>query len=598
MLTTLARAGSYIAGIGVRPNTPDELRTRIGFSNFAAASILALCIPFIPIHVLTGGGLRAGMLYVEMIVLAVVLLLNARGYVLAGRWLLLLTMNVSVAAVASTAGPDSLIWVCFVAVAVISPLTFTRRERGHAWLGMALPMILGILGYAGVLGSLGAMSGEPEFPLVAEAGIVIGTILIPPAFIFWQAASKDARVAELNAARGELTLEVRRAEALARELAVRSEEAAAASEAKSRFLAHMSHEIRTPLAAVISLMALASESEDPVERRETLETAGASANHLLRILNDILDLSKVEHGNLDLEITPFDLAELVADVVRLTRVRIQRPGLALAQSVQLEGSEWRLGDPLRLKQVLLNLTSNAVKFTPRGQIEVVVREDGGRVHFAVHDTGAGMTEAQLERVFEAFQQADPTIHRTHGGTGLGLTISSQLVAAMGGSLDAQSAPGRGTTFRFSLGLLETDRPDTIVTDDAKPVVGLPLRVLVAEDNAVNAMIARRMLEGLGHEVELVADGKQAVGRAFDGFDAIIMDMLMPNLDGPGATRQIREREAHQGRSPLPIIALTANATDDDRARCLAAGMSGYLTKPLDLLEASHLLAALSAERGT
>lgn len=594
MNATLRRWITNLARSGLHDQLSPEMHPRIVLTNVVALIVFAMCVPYIPIHLFTGSPIRAGMLLAEMAVLALVIVLNARGRHLAARWLLLLTMDLFVLAVVATAGPGSLVWVCCIAVAAVSPLPFVPRERVHAALGMSIAVIIAVLGYTGVLSPVGAWLGEPPFPPAGEVLIVLGSMVIAPLLVYWQASAKDRSLVELHTTQVELQAEVERASALAAALERRSDQARDASRAKSQFLAHMSHEIRTPLAAVISLVELARETEQRAVQAEYLQTAGESAGQLLRILNDILDLSKVEQGDMRLEAIPFDVGELITDVVRLTQVRVTKPGVEICAEVVGADELWRVGDPLRLKQVLLNLATNAVKFTETGMVRIGVRATGDTLTFDVTDTGEGMDDAQLQRVFEAFHQADPSTTRIHGGTGLGLTISRHIVHRMGGELAVQSTPGTGSRFWFELDLPATRAPSLLpnmAADDDEP---LQLRILVVEDNAVNRMIARRLLESLGHEVHTVDDGQAGVHAAFDGFDAILMDIQMPVMDGLEATRQIRAIEAARGYPRLPIVALTANAMKGDRKLCLDAGMDEHLAKPLDREEATELLGRLTA----
>jgi signal transduction histidine kinase len=585
----------WTARLGVHPGLSRELEPRIVLTNVVSAIVWVVCVPYVPMHLATGSPIRAALLLGEMTLLLGVFVANHRRRYLLARWLMLLTLDLSVGTVAATAGPGSLVWVSLIAVAAMSSLPFTRHERPHAWAGMGLAVAIGIVGYSDVTAPLGGWLGEEPFPPFGEIGIVVGSIIIAPLLVYWQATAKDAHVTALDRSRERLEAEVERGAELARALQLRSEQAREASQAKSRFLAHMSHEIRTPLAAVISLVEL-SRDADEASRDTYLDTASESAAHLLRILNDILDLSKVEQGSLEVEVIPFDLAELVDDVVRLTRVRASVPGPTVRAEVSWADDAWRQGDPLRLKQVLLNLASNAVKFTKSGWVTVRVEARGDRVRFEVSDTGSGMDPQQLSRVFDAFHQADPSITRTHGGTGLGLTISKHIVERMGGSLRAESKPGQGSRFWFELPLPVTAEPSVVSEPSFAPDDAAGLRVLVAEDNAVNRLIATKVLEQLGHRVEVVEDGFGAVERALDGFDVVLMDVQMPGMDGLEAARRIRAIEAERGYARLPIVALTANAMKGDRELCLDAGMDEHLPKPIDRELATQILTRIARNR--
>jgi signal transduction histidine kinase/CheY-like chemotaxis protein len=360
---------------------------------------------------------------------------------------------------------------------------------------------------------------------------------------------------------------------------------------KSAFLATMSHELRTPLGAIIGLTELTLAEPLTADAARFVDTARQSAEHLLMVLNDILDLSKIEAGQMALETIPVDLVELLEQVRLVTEVRAKEKGLTL--SVQLELSNTthvRIGDPLRLKQILLNLVSNAVKFTAAGSISLQAHAlDGDTLCFDVLDTGSGVPEARKADIFEPFRQGDESTSRRFGGTGLGLAICRQLVTMGGGNIWVEDRAGGGSCFSFTMEL------PPFVLPSASPVIvtsvaahGGPLRVLVADDLPVNQLIVRRMLERLGHSVSVVPDGRQAVeAHAKQPFDVILMDIQMPEMDGFEATKRIRRT------SNVPIIALTANAMSTDRDQCLRAGMTSYLTKPVREEELSARLSEVA-----
>lgn len=375
-----------------------------------------------------------------------------------------------------------------------------------------------------------------------------------------------------------------------------------ANRSKDEFLAVMTHEIRTPLNAVIGLADLLIAGDPDDEQRHHLATIRTSGEHLLSMINDILDHSKIDAGHMTLEELPFSPKESVEEVVSLLQESANSKGLRLELVVDGPVSERVIGDPVRLRQVLINLVSNAVKFTTAGGVTITMRAShpGGAITFSVVDTGVGMDEASRARVFKPFTQGDSSINRRFGGTGLGLSISQRLVKLMGGVISVESAPGRGTAFAFTLPLRATDRPTTSIMR-ATPIDQVPSfqgRVLVVDDREINRQVAVAMVKRLGLEVEEVADGRAALDRlAKGGIDLVLMDCQMPELDGVATTAELRLHEDPSKR--LPVIALSAAVTPTDRERCRQAGMDGFLAKPvrLDLL-AGELSRFLHIKEGT
>jgi PAS domain S-box-containing protein len=385
---------------------------------------------------------------------------------------------------------------------------------------------------------------------------------------------------------------------LAREMADRAE---ALSAAKSDFLANMTHEVRTPLNGILGMTGLALETELKNDQREYLELVKSSAEALLSLVNDVLDFSKYEVGKLGLDCVEFSLRELVRDVLRPLALRASVGGLVFESVVEDGVPDRLIGDPLRIGQVLRNLAGNAVKFTNQGRVSVRVRSEsleGSKVtlRFSVADTGIGVPAEKHQLIFEPFTQADGSTTRKYGGTGLGLSICSGVVEMMEGRIWLDSEVGQGSTFYFTLTL---DLPREAQTRHSMPAANQrhskrKLRILVAEDNSVNQRLAARLLEREGHTVTIAGTGQEALEsfeehQFADGrFELILMDVQMPGLDGLQATARIREKERGSGHR-VPIVAMTAQAADSDRLRCLEAGMDAYVAKPVHVPELMKII---------
>ncbi|HUB75859.1 MAG TPA: ATP-binding protein [Solirubrobacteraceae bacterium] len=417
--------------------------------------------------------------------------------------------------------------------------------------------------------------------------------------------TKDGRIVDVEVTSDDLVFRGRRCRAAvcvdvterrrtSAELAVARDQAVEASNLKSAFLANMSHEIRTPMNGVIGMTEMLLGMDLTADQRECAQYIAGSGEQMLAIINDILDISKIETGRLQLDVTDFDLFETIERSCTAPGMEAAAKGLELRIEIAPELPRHVRGDGRRLHQILLNLIANAVKFTDRGSVTVAVAPTGRQVRFAVTDTGIGIAEGELSKMFDPFTQADASTSRLYGGTGLGLAIARELVELMGGTIGAESAAGAGSTFWFAIDL----PPARASAGDPAPAPaaastssswGRRPSVLVADDSPINQLVAQRALERCGCVVETVGDGQAALDAlAASHFDAVLMDCNMPGMDGYRATHELRLREGAGARTC--VIAMTAQAMDGDRERCLAAGMDDYISKPMRYADLAAKLA--------
>ncbi len=418
------------------------------------------------------------------------------------------------------------------------------------------------------------MLGACGIAAVAWAAARAGLLAAPAAGVYMLALALLA----MAAAHGRLA---RRRE---RELTRERELAEARSRGKTELLAHVSHEMRTPMNAVLGFSDILARSPLQPEQARYVGLLAQAGRQVFNLINDLLDSARIESGRLELVPRPFNLVDVVQLQIELLRARAEAQDLSLNVCVRSGDVGWVRGDARRVAQIVTNLVGNSLKFTSAGGVNVELqREPDGMVLIAVQDTGMGIEPDRLERIFQPFEQADAGIGQQFGGSGLGLSITRSLARLMGGDVAVRSVPGQGSRFDVRLDLPVAEPPQAAAPESAAAPAApsRPLNLLLAEDNEVNVLVIEGMLQPLGHRVTRACNGREAVDALRrEDFDLILMDILMPEMDGIAATRQWRAIEAAEGRSRVPIVALTANAYDSDIQQSIDAGCDAHLTKPI------------------
>ena len=478
--------------------------------------------------------------------------------------------------VASTPAPHEILRRYLGAAALIVMLSLL--VAGLTTMGLQSRVSRPILGIADVARHI-TQTHRFEDRVAVESGDEVGVLASSFNAMLDEIQRRDA---ELNGHRRSLEEQIAERNRVNAELRIAKEKAESAARMKSEFLANVSHEIRTPMSGILGMTDLALSAAVHPEQQECLRGVKTSAESLLHIINDILDFSKIEAGKMTVEPIDFELRSAVQDSLKLFEIPAREKGVRLGLRVAAECPVWVRGDQVRLRQMLINLLGNAVKFTLQGWVELTVKPGGpGMICFTVADTGIGIPPEKLEGIFEAFTQADGSLTRQFGGTGLGLTITRRLAALMGGRVWAESESGKGSRFHLEVALETRSEPGA--PQKQPETMALPaMDVLVAEDNLINQKVVCTMLRRAGCRTKVAGNGGEAYGLFLQQrFDLILMDIQMPEVDGLEATRLIRQREREHSLDRTPILALTAHTARSQHAECFAAGMDAVVTKPIN-----------------